>query len=109
MEHRMKKTWIVVADEAIARLLEVDGRVLKPVEELTDPDADIVSAPSVTETDPNVVIVPANAMTSAPSVTVIVPVVVITPEAVKTSAPSVVASDPEMPPLPPVRARMSDI
>src|SRR5258707_262057 len=39
MEHRMKKTWIVVADEAIARLLEVDGRVLKPVEELTDPDA----------------------------------------------------------------------
>lgn len=39
MEHRMKKTWIVVADEAIARLLEVDGRVLKPIEELTDPDA----------------------------------------------------------------------
>lgn len=35
----MKKTWIVVADEAIARLLEVDDRILKPVEELTDPDA----------------------------------------------------------------------
>lgn len=35
----MKKTWILVADEAIARLLEVDDRILKPVEELTDPDA----------------------------------------------------------------------
>lgn len=39
MEHAMTKTWIVVADEAIARLLEVDEHSLKPVEELTDPDA----------------------------------------------------------------------
>jgi protein required for attachment to host cells len=35
----MKKTWILVADEAIVRLLEADDRILKPVEELTDPDA----------------------------------------------------------------------
>lgn len=35
----MRKTWILVADEAIARLLEVDDRILKPVEEMTDPDA----------------------------------------------------------------------
>lgn len=37
----MKTTWILVADEAIARILEKPrkGNELKPVEELTDPDA----------------------------------------------------------------------
>lgn len=37
----MKTTWILVADEAIARILEKPrkGSELKPVEELTDPDA----------------------------------------------------------------------
>jgi len=37
----MKTTWILVADEAIARILEKprNGSQLKPVEELTDPDA----------------------------------------------------------------------
>src|SRR5205085_5602070 len=36
-----KTTWVVVADEAIARILEVPrrGAELVPVEELTDPDA----------------------------------------------------------------------
>ena len=37
----MKRTWVVVADEAIARILErpEPGAELVPVEELTDPDA----------------------------------------------------------------------
>lgn len=37
----MTTTWILVADEAIARILEKPrkGSELKPVEELTDPDA----------------------------------------------------------------------
>lgn len=38
----MKTTWILVADEAIARILErprKPGAALAPVEELTDPDA----------------------------------------------------------------------
>ena len=37
----MKTTWVVVADEAIARILEKPrrGGDLVPVEELTDPDA----------------------------------------------------------------------
>ncbi|RZT36897.1 host attachment protein [Cupriavidus agavae] len=37
----MKTMWIVVADEAIARIVELDRRekVLKPVEEIADPDA----------------------------------------------------------------------
>jgi protein required for attachment to host cells len=37
----MKKIWVVVADEAIARILEwpETGDELVPVEELTDPDA----------------------------------------------------------------------
>lgn len=37
----MKTTWILVADEAVARILEKPrkGIELKPVEELTDPDA----------------------------------------------------------------------
>ena len=37
----MTNTWILVADEAIARILEKPrkGNELKPVEELTDPDA----------------------------------------------------------------------
>jgi protein required for attachment to host cells len=38
----MKSTWILVADEAIARILErprKPGAALVPVEELTDPDA----------------------------------------------------------------------
>lgn len=37
----MKTTWLVVADEAIARILELpeEGGDLVPVEELTDPDA----------------------------------------------------------------------
>jgi protein required for attachment to host cells len=37
----MKNTWVVVADEAIARILEQSqqGGDLVPVEELTDPDA----------------------------------------------------------------------
>lgn len=37
----MKTTWILVADEAIARILEKPrkGSELTPVEELTDPDA----------------------------------------------------------------------
>jgi protein required for attachment to host cells len=36
-----KTTWVVVADEAIARILELPqkGGDLQPVEELTDPDA----------------------------------------------------------------------
>jgi len=36
----MRHVWVLVADEAIARILEkpVDGRLV-PVEELTDPDA----------------------------------------------------------------------
>jgi protein required for attachment to host cells len=41
-EHTMKSTiWVVVADEAIARILErnVDSGELEPVEELTDPAA----------------------------------------------------------------------
>jgi len=39
METDMTHTLIVVADEAIARLLEVKHRSLSPVEEITDPDA----------------------------------------------------------------------
>jgi len=37
----MKPTWVLVADEAIARILErpPNGGELVPVEELTDPDA----------------------------------------------------------------------
>ena len=37
----MKTTWVVVADEAIARILEkpAKGADLVPVEELTDPNA----------------------------------------------------------------------
>ena len=37
----MKTTWVLVADEAIARILEKPrkGSELKPVEEFTDPDA----------------------------------------------------------------------
>jgi protein required for attachment to host cells len=37
----MKTTWVVVADEAIARILQrrQDGGDLEPVEEATDPDA----------------------------------------------------------------------
>lgn len=36
-----RRTWVLVADEAIARILERpdDGGELRPVEELTDPDA----------------------------------------------------------------------
>ncbi|HEY9106247.1 MAG TPA: host attachment protein [Roseateles sp.] len=42
----MKTTWIVVADEAIARILEqpAGGSELLPVENLTDPDAHIREA-----------------------------------------------------------------
>lgn len=37
----MKTTWVLVADEAIARILEKpqEGGDLEPVEEMTDPDA----------------------------------------------------------------------
>lgn len=36
----MKTTWVLVADEAIARILAYGkSRTLEPVEELTDPDA----------------------------------------------------------------------
>ena len=35
----MKTTWVVVADEAIARILRWSGKKLEPVEELTDPAA----------------------------------------------------------------------
>jgi protein required for attachment to host cells len=40
-ERPMKTTWVLVADEAIARILEQPrgGGALVPVEELTDPDA----------------------------------------------------------------------
>jgi len=42
----MKTTWVVVADEAIARILQWPevGDELEPVEELTDPDAHAANA-----------------------------------------------------------------
>lgn len=40
----MNKTWILVADEAIARVLAVEGHGLAPVEEITDPDAHAAAA-----------------------------------------------------------------
>lgn len=40
MTHKHKTLWVLVADEAIARLLaSTDGGPLVPAEELTDPDA----------------------------------------------------------------------
>jgi protein required for attachment to host cells len=40
-QHGQKRTWLLVADEGIARLLELpsDGGVLQPVEQLVDEDA----------------------------------------------------------------------